>query len=172
MLRSCGPYLLLHSWMRLHGCLCGQLSSRGGGGSFLRRRMKNEWNHPQTLRGSFSAVWTATIATKYSFCSIFRDLQDSHTFAPLRSQNFSEKPSKLLPEWKWNFIFIRVFRWILRFFCENLMKICRNFAEMFGKWQTVPRFCEKKTRQIWKNATNFRNWWEISFFISFFHSSL
>ena len=29
-----------------------------------------------TLEGSFSAVWTATIATKYSFCRVFRDLQD------------------------------------------------------------------------------------------------
>ena len=36
----------------------------------------------QTLEGSFSAVWTATIATKYSFCSIFRDLQDyQHGFS-------------------------------------------------------------------------------------------
>ena len=55
-------------------------------------------NHPQTLRGSFSAGSTATIATKYSFFQVFRDLQDFHTFAPLRSQNFSEKPSKLLLE--------------------------------------------------------------------------
>ena len=45
----------------------------------------------QTLGGPFSAVSTATIATKYSFFQDFRDLQDSHTFAPLRSQNFSKK---------------------------------------------------------------------------------
>ena len=31
---------------------------------------------PETLDGSFSAVWTATIATKGSFCRDFRDLQD------------------------------------------------------------------------------------------------
>ena len=43
----------------------------------------------QTLEGSFSAVWTATIATKYSFCSIFRDLQDFHNSAPLESRNFA-----------------------------------------------------------------------------------
>ena len=43
----------------------------------------------QTLEGSFSAVWTATIATKGSFCRDFQDLQDSQTFAPLRTQKFS-----------------------------------------------------------------------------------
>ena len=37
----------------------------------------------QTLEGSFSAVWTATIATKYSFCSIFRDLQDYQNGFPI-----------------------------------------------------------------------------------------
>ena len=30
------------------------------------------------------------------FCSIFRDLQDLHTFAPLRSQNFSKKVVTIL----------------------------------------------------------------------------
>ena len=44
----------------------------------------------QTLRGSFSAVSIATIATKYSFCKVFRDLQDLQSFAPLRSQNFNK----------------------------------------------------------------------------------
>ena len=89
-------------------------------------------NHPQTLRGSFSAGSTATIATKYSFFQVFRDLQDFHTFAPLRSQNFNGKPSKFLLE---ICHFFRVFRRILRFFCEILMKFCRNFTEMFRKWQ-------------------------------------
>ena len=40
----------------------------------------------QTLEGSFSAVWTAAIARKDAFCSIFRDLQDLHSFAPLQTQ--------------------------------------------------------------------------------------
>ena len=35
------------------------------------------------LFGSFSAVWTATIARKDAFCRDFRDLQDLHSFAPL-----------------------------------------------------------------------------------------
>ena len=42
-----------------------------------------------TLEGSFSAVATARIARKDTFCSIFRDLQYLQTFAPLQIQNFS-----------------------------------------------------------------------------------
>ena len=41
----------------------------------------------QTSDSSFSAVSTATIATKYSFCRVFRDLQDLHSFAPFNIQN-------------------------------------------------------------------------------------
>ena len=57
-------------------------------GCTVRRRMKNEWNHPQILRGSFSAVWIATIASKVTFYSIFQALQDKQTFAPLTFQIF------------------------------------------------------------------------------------
>ena len=42
---------------------------------------------PHFSDGSFSAVSKPIFATKYSFCSIFRDLQDSQTFAPLQIQN-------------------------------------------------------------------------------------
>ena len=38
-----------------------------------------------TLEGSFSAVWTATIARQGALCSIFRALQDMHFVAPLES---------------------------------------------------------------------------------------
>ena len=42
----------------------------------------------KTLEGSFSAVSTPIFASKYSFCSVFRDLQDCHTFAPVETQTF------------------------------------------------------------------------------------
>ena len=45
----------------------------------------------QTLEGSFSAVSTPVFASKYSFFQVFRDLQDSQTFAPLRTQHFRKK---------------------------------------------------------------------------------
>ena len=51
---------------------------------------------PQILRGSFSAVWTATIARVVAFFTIFRDLQDLHFFAPLTLQNFSKKRVPIL----------------------------------------------------------------------------
>ena len=47
----------------------------------------------QTLEGSFSSVSTPIFATKYSFFSIFQDLQDSLTFAPLRIQNTRKNSS-------------------------------------------------------------------------------
>ena len=42
------------------------------------------------LAGSFSAVSEPTSASKYAFCSIFQDLQDLQTSAPLRTQHFSK----------------------------------------------------------------------------------
>ena len=51
---------------------------------------------PQTLGGSFSALSRPIFATKYSFCSIFRDLQDLRTFAPLQIQNFSKNRPQFL----------------------------------------------------------------------------
>ena len=134
----------------------------------LLRRWLKKWNETlQILRVSFSAVWTATIATKYSFCSIFRDLQDSHTFAPLRSKKFSKKSSKFLAEWSESFIsfhsrfsiefaiFRRNFDEILPEFHRNdqektkCLEILKKMREKFGKWP--------------QNARNFRNLCEISF---------
>ena len=52
------------------------------------RSTSNPWLHT-SIFGPFSAVSTPIFATKYSFLSIFRDLQDVHSFAPLQSQQFS-----------------------------------------------------------------------------------
>ena len=50
------------------------ISDPGGGGRYR-----------QTLNGSFSAVSKPNFASKYSFCSIFRDLQD---YTPLHRSKF------------------------------------------------------------------------------------
>ena len=65
----------------------------------------------QTLEGSFSAVSKATIATKYSFCRVFRDLQDLHSFAPLHIQNLQI----------FSFLILMIFRKMLEkvYFCWN-----------------------------------------------------
>ena len=42
----------------------------------------------KTFEGSFSAVWVATIATKYSFCSVFRDLPETLLESVSKPQNF------------------------------------------------------------------------------------
>ena len=72
--------------------------------AFVVRRAEHGWEYlgdlctesGQTLQGSFSAVSTPIFATKYSFFSIFRDLRDLQSFAPLRSQNFNKKSSNFL----------------------------------------------------------------------------
>ena len=48
----------------------------------------------ETLEGSFSAVSTPLIARNGAFCSIFRDLPDLHTFAPLKLEKFNILVSK------------------------------------------------------------------------------
>ena len=45
----------------------------------------------QFLAGSFSAVSKRNFARKYAFDSIFQDLQDLHTFAPLQTRHFRNK---------------------------------------------------------------------------------
>ena len=57
---------------------------------------------PQTLRGSFSAVWTATIARVGAFFSVFQTVQDS----PIIRRNFA----------------------ILRTNFQNFVKISQSFA--------------------------------------------
>ena len=66
----------------------------------------------QTLQGSFSAVSTPLIVRVGSFFSVFRDLQDFQSFAPLRIQNFSEN---LLH-------FFRIFTKILQNFDRNFFR--------------------------------------------------
>ena len=131
------------------------------------RRWLKKWNQtPQILRVSFSAVWTATIATKYSFCSFFRDLQDLQTFAPLRSQNFRKKRVQHFARMKWNFIsfsqksmnnyfaiFLPNFNWFLSEFHEWLQKIAK-----------ILQILRKVAGKIRKNA---RNFWKLCRFHSF-----
>ena len=57
-------------------------------------------NH-QTLDGSFSSASKPIFAPKYVFCSIFRELQDLQSFAPLQFQDwvhFRETFSYLCPK--------------------------------------------------------------------------
>ena len=51
---------------------------------------------PETSRGAFSAVPKPIFASKYSLESSWRDLQDLHSFAPLRPENVSEFSSRIV----------------------------------------------------------------------------
>ena len=95
----------------------------------------------QTSDGSFSAVSTATIASKDAFFCIFRDLQDLHSFAPLQSQFLQ--------------IFRNFFREKFRIFSElNFCKFLLNFCEISAKINEIlTQICKiSEIRMVQKDA--------------------
>ena len=111
------------------------------------------WIFLQILGGSFSAVSTSIFTSKYSLESSWRDLQDLHTFAPLRSQNFSQTSSTFfsrLNNWISDFlnfflefcIFLRIFDEFFSGFRAKFQKIvmCVAFSIKFAK--TNQKFAE------------------------------
>ena len=96
--------------------------------------------YPQTLKSSFSAVSTPPIARVGAFFSIFRELQDFHAFAPLRTQNFSRK-------FPYFFLFLQKksqnlqnFGQILQDFNEISLEFHWNFTKISQNLPAVPRF--------------------------------
>ena len=78
---------------------------------------------PHTFGGSFSAVSKPPIARVGAFFSIFRDLQDSHAFAPRQNQNLS-----IFFKFSQNFNdFSRFFKMLMKFW-RIFNKISPNFA--------------------------------------------
>ena len=90
----------------------------------------------QTLEGSFSSVSKPIFATKYSFFSILRDLQDLHTFAPLQTQNLRKNSSNFFR------MFAQISAKILIFrqFSSNFAQILMIF---FGISPNIPENVEK-----------------------------
>ena len=78
----------------------------------------------RTFEGSFSAVWVPTIARVGAFFHISRDLQDSHSFAPLHTQIFVNFSFLFLQL----FLFFENFESISSVFAPILMKNSRNFT--------------------------------------------
>ena len=108
----------------------------------------------RTFEGSFSAVWVPTIARVGAFFHIFRDLQDSHSFAPLYTQIFVN----------FSFLFLQFFHQISSFFAnfesinsisrvfeQILMKIFRNFTGLKNASQNfgdISNFDELRVRGL------------------------
>ena len=77
---------------------------------------------------SFSAVSRPNFTSKYSFFSIFQDLQDPHTFAPLHIQNLQIFSNFSLKNDEFS-RFLQIFGEIcsnLRFFAQIFTEFCRN----------------------------------------------
>ena len=89
-----------------------------------------------TCKGSFSAVSKPIFATKYSFCSIFRDLQDYHSFAPLQIQYFSNFSSEG---------------------CNIIFKISSKILEERPEREVMSSFSAKKNT-VWVDRDEFQRW--------------
>ena len=122
---------------------------------------------PQTLEGSFSAVSTPIFTSKYSFCSVFRDLQDYHTFAPLEAQNLRKFLSNV-------FIFLLKFQQKSRFF-SNFRRILHQFQWKFFRISMNNLEHVDKSSDFWISDEfwqNFLNSERISTRILMFKSSI
>ena len=140
--------------------------------------MKNE-NFSQILE--ISSIFRIFLAL---FLKISRQFLISWTFlwnSSKISSNFRRKIANFIEkrEWKMN---ITVFRLLFHYGARGLRlahfvpskKNCRNFTEMFRKWETVSIFWEKVRERFWKIILMLeisRICEHFSFFISFFHSS-
>ena len=91
----------------------------------------NFYRFSPTCKGSFSSVSKPIFATKYSFCSIFRDLEHWHSFAPLKTENISKK----MPN-------------VFELFVKFLTKF-RNFWIRSGGFSRV---CPLPKKRVQKNA--------------------
>ena len=83
-----------------------------------------------SFRGSFSAVSTPIFASKYSFFSIFRDLQDLHSFAPVETQFVSKISIEFCSFFRQNSTFCIKFVVFRSGFDENSSEVRKSFQNV------------------------------------------
>ena len=111
----------------------------------------------RTLEGSFSSVSTPNFTSEYSFFSIFRDLSDSHSFAPLQIQNL-----QIFSIFAKNFANFRDFANFCRIFAiflRNFHRILSEFREIAPIECPIPRgIGNSEDRGIGNSKSNAGNW--------------
>ena len=129
------------------------------------------WIFLQTLRGSFSAVSTPIFASKYALESSWWDLQDVDTFAPLRSQNFSQKSSNIFSRMNDEFPSFFIFSVELYIFSANFwwhfVRISRQIPEKSDVCRFLNQICENKLencRKFWnQNSVKIIHYYSLLF---------
>ena len=115
----------------------------------------------QTLEGSFSAVSKQNFATKYSFFSIFRDLQDFQSFAPIEAEIFRKNLQKISHFFFPKFCKNRDFSTLFIEFCtdsdENFSEFRRILKEML-RVLDISEFLMKSSRISRILTENFPNY--------------
>ena len=123
----------------------------------VRSGLKNGWNFSHILGGSVSSVSRPQIARVGAIVSIFRDLQDWHSFAPLQSQNFSEKSSSFFVRMN------KIFNSFIQF-CDFSVKIVIfrwNFDEILPGFRDMLQILAKIADILLKSADFFRKFREF-----------
>ena len=125
------------------------------------------------MRVPCSSVWTATIARVGAFCSIFRDLQDLCTFAPLWSQNFSKESSKIFARMKWNSISFQQISMKFAIFLQNFDEILLEFHAEMQEIANIQNFwihdCQTKARKMSEISGIWTNFRKFHFSFHFFN---
>ena len=121
--------------------------SRSRAAKRLRRQLNKLNKSTQTLRGSFSAVWTATIAIKYSFCWIFDYFSRSTRFAILctaQIAKFQKKTRHNFGGFDYSELFIQNFaffkskeRFSTKFWWSSvgISRTCPKCQELSSSWK-------------------------------------
>ena len=111
----------------------------------LRRRMKDEMKSPSNFERLVLGCIDSSDSDQILIFSGFSRSTRFAYFCTAQIAKFQQKTVQIFAGMKMKFhLFILAFLWNLRIFGgENLMKFCRNFTEMFRKWQTVSIFWEK-----------------------------
>ena len=109
--------------------------------------------------------WISSWNIKYSLESSWRDLQDLHTFAPLRSQNFSQKSSTFFREWINEFPSFFIFSVELYIFLRISDEILSGFRDKFQKRMTSVAFQSESDSlgvDVWFEESDVE--WRLSLF--------
>ena len=100
-------------------------------------------------------------ATKYSFFSILRDLQDLHTFAPLQTQNLRKNSSNVFRIFARISAKIFIFRQLSSNFAPILMIFSWNFGEHSRKcWEVWSPNIFIISDNFWRIVRIFDEFWQ------------
>ena len=108
-------------------------------------------NH-QTLESSFSAVSAPIFALKQSFCSVCRDLQDCHTFAPFETENLNKNSSNFFAFFCKFSVKISYFSIVFVFGEERRIFFAENLQKSENACRFLLKFSVSSGAKVWQSC--------------------